>query len=410
MATLRQAAILCGGLGTRLGALTATTPKPLLPAGDRPFIAWVIRELMRFGVTDVKLLTGHLADAVQDALPAIRRTLPAELRIECIEEPVPAGTGGALRHAAASLDASFLLCNGDSLLDANLARMLAEAAADGPDVTGRIVLRALPDASRYGVVMMDGDRVTDFAERPPPGSPGLINAGIYRLDRRVAESVEPVCSLERDVLPALARAGWLRGTVLDGYFIDIGVPDDFARAQTEVPARLGNRPALFLDRDGVINVDHGWVGTRDRWEWNGDAREAIAYATDAGWHVFVVTNQSGVARGHYGEEDVRALHAWMADAVRAACGTVDDVRYCPFHPEGTVPAYARVSDWRKPAPGMILDLLRAWQVSPDRAVLIGDQPTDLATAAAAGIASVAYTGGSVLSLVRQIISDGPPST
>ena len=216
--------------------------------------------------------------------------------------------------------------------------------------------------------------------------------------------------MERDVLPALARAGRLRGTVLDGYFIDIGVPDDFARAQTEIPARLGNRPALFLDRDGVINVDHGWVGTRDRWAWNGDAREAIAYATDTGWHVFVVTNQSGVARGHYGEDDVRALHAWMENAIRAEGGTVDDIRYCPFHPEGTVPAYTRVSDWRKPAPGMILDLLRAWQVSPDRAVLIGDQPTDFAAAAAAGVASVAYGGGSVLALVRQVISDGPPST
>ena len=144
-----------------------------------------------------------------------------------------------------------------------------------------------------------------------------------------------------DILPRLAARGALRGTVSEGYFRDIGVPEDYASAQQEIP-RVLRRRALILDRDGVINVDHGYVGSRDRFEWMAGAREAIRDATDAGWHVFVVTNQSGVARGHYDEAAVAALHDWMIDEVRRAGGTIDDIRYCPFHPDAVVPAYRRV--------------------------------------------------------------------
>jgi D,D-heptose 1,7-bisphosphate phosphatase len=404
LATVRQCAILVGGLGTRLGALTASLPKPLLPCGDRPFLAWLLRELSRFGVTDVVLLSGHLSAEITASLAGIAAGLPIRLRLSCSAEPSPAGTGGALLHARHLLDERFLLVNGDSLLDGNLAALLADAANDGPDVIGRLALRALPDASRYGVVTLDGDRVTAFAERPAAGVPGTINAGtinagIYLLRRDILDHLAPVCSLERDVLPRLAAAGALRGTPIEGWFIDIGIPADLACAQHSLPTRL-HRPALFLDRDGVINRDLGYVGSRERFHWTDTALAGIRAATDAGWHVFVVTNQSGVARGHYGEDDVRALHAWMADEVRRAGGTIDDVRYCPFHLDAALPAYRQHSDWRKPAPGMLLDLIRAWELDPAACVLIGDQPTDLQAAAAAGVGGHLLCDGDLCGLVK----------
>ena len=285
------------GLARRLGALTATTPKPILPCGGRPFLFWLLREFVRFGVTDFLLLTGHLSAEIERAAAEIQAALPRPARITLSEEPIRAGTGGAVFHARDQLQDRFLLCNGDSLFDCNVSKLLADAATDGPEVTGRIVLRRLDDASRYGVVEIDGDRVTAFRERPPPGTGGTINGGIYLFNRSLIRHLQPACSLEADILPVLARAGSLRGTLGDGYFRDIGVPEDFARAQTEIPALL-QRKALFLDRDGVLNVDHGYVGSRDRFEWVDGALDAIRYATQAGWHVFIVTNQSGVARGY----------------------------------------------------------------------------------------------------------------
>jgi D,D-heptose 1,7-bisphosphate phosphatase len=396
--TIRQCAVLVGGLGTRLGPATATTPKPLLTVGDRPFLAWLLREVARYGITDVLLLTGHLSEVLQASLQGLRERLPQAMTLAVSEEPVRAGTGGALHHAREHLHDNFLLLNGDSLFDCDLAPLLTPE----PGVMGRLALRRLADASRYGVVELEGDRVTAFRERPAPGSPGLINGGIYRLDRRVVDRTAPMCSLERDVLPGLARDGLLRGTESAGWFIDIGIPPDLERAQSELPRRLA-RPALFLDRDGVCNIDHGWVGTRDRFEWMPGAKAAIRLAHAHGWHVFVVTNQSGVARGLYDEAAVQDLHRWMLEEALHAGGTIDDVRYCPFHPEAAMPAYRRSSSWRKPEPGMILDLLRAWDLNPGRCALVGDQATDMAAAAAAGVAGYLFPGGDLAEFVRPIL-------
>jgi len=398
--TVRQCAVLVGGLGTRLGAATARTPKPMLTVRDRPFLAWLLREALRYGITDVLLLTGHLSEVVQDGLQALRAELPRPVTLTISQEPIRAGTGGALFHAREHLQDSFMLLNGDSLFDCDLA--LALARAEEPQVLGRLMLRRAADASRYGVVEISADRITAFRERPEPGRPGLINGGVYRLDRRVVDRTTAVCSLERDVLPDLAREGLLRGTTSDGWFIDIGIPSDLARAQHELPRRLA-RPALFLDRDGVCNVDHGWVGTQERFEWMPGAKGALRMAHARGWHVFIVTNQAGVARGLYDEAAVQDLHTWMQDEALRAGGTIDDFRYCPFHPDAIVPAYRRVSSWRKPAPGMILDLLRTWQLDPARCVLIGDRATDMAAAAAAGVAGHLFPGGDLAEFVRPIL-------
>jgi D-glycero-D-manno-heptose 1,7-bisphosphate phosphatase len=399
---VRQCAVLVGGLGSRLGSLTADTPKPLLPCGDRPFLAWLMREFVRFGVEEFVLLAGHRGEQVAAAVDALQAALPREARIVVVREPMRAGTGGAVFQAREQLANRFLLCNGDSLFDCNLAGLLRDGWVDGTASVGRMLLHRMDDASRYGVVEFDGKSVTAFA-RPSDGSAGTVNAGIYLFDRSLIVELSPVCSLEADILPRLAERGALRGTMGEGYFRDIGTPEDYALAQHEIPRVLGRR-ALILDRDGVVNVDHGYVGSRDRFEWMPGALEAIRAATDAGWHVFVVTNQSGVARGLYDETAVAALHSWMIDEVRHAGGTIDDIRYCPFHPDAVVAAYRRISDWRKPAPGMLLDLMRAWELDAARCVLVGDQPTDMAAAAAAGIEGRQFIGGNLAEFVRPILS------
>jgi D,D-heptose 1,7-bisphosphate phosphatase len=401
--TVRQCAVLAGDMGTRFGVLTERTPRPFLAGGDRPFLAWLLREFVRFGVAEFVLLAGHHAEEIEARAQELVALLPRKARIVLSQEPVGAATGGALFHARDLLDERFLVCNGNSLFDCNLARLLCAGNADEIDTAGRMLLRWMDDASRHGVATLEGDRVTALNDRPHASDGGLVNAGVYLLDRRVVDDLSPACSLEADILPRLAARGALRGTVSEGYFCDIGIAEDCASAQQEIP-RLLRRRALLLDRDGVINVDHGYVGSRDRFEWMSGAREAMRDATDAGWHVFVVTNQSGVARGHYDEASVTVLHDWMIDEVRRAGGTVDDIRYCPFHPDAVVPAYRCVSDWRKPAPGMLLDLLRAWELDAARCVLIGDKDIDMAAARAAGITGIRFPGGNLADFVRQILN------
>ena len=212
-------------------------------------------------------------------------------------------------------------------------------------------------------------------------------------------------SLESDILPRLVSLGALRGYRYFGFFIDIGVPKSLAAAAELVPNHR-RRPAVFLDRDGVLNLDHGYVHAPYQVEWVRGAKQGVKLLNDAGYYLFVVTNQAGVAKGLYREETLGALHRWMAEELAAVGASIDDWRYCPYHPEGSVAEYRLVHDWRKPNPGMLTDLIAHWPIERKGSFLVGDKVSDIEAAEAAGIPGYLFEGGDLGAFLQERLQIG----
>jgi D-glycero-D-manno-heptose 1,7-bisphosphate phosphatase len=165
------------------------------------------------------------------------------------------------------------------------------------------------------------------------------------------------------------------------------------------------RPAAFLDRDGVINVDHGYVFRTGDLDFTPSAIEGIRLLNQAGYPVLVVTNQSGVARGLYGLAEVEAFHAHLNAMLAEAGAHIDAFYSCPFHPDGTVAEFAIDHDDRKPGPGMIRRAMREWDVGAEGSFLIGDKQSDIDAATAAGLRSrlIAPNVGDLAAAVRSFL-------
>lgn len=146
-----------------------------------------------------------------------------------------------------------------------------------------------------------------------------------------------------------------------------------------------NRPALFLDRDGVINVDHAYVCRPENFEFIDGIFELCRTARQLGYLIFVVTNQAGIGRGYYTEQDFLDLTGWMCEIFKAQGIAIDKVYYCPSHPEYGVGQYKVDSPFRKPAPGMLLQAAEEFGVDLARSVLVGDKETDIQAGIAAGV-------------------------
>jgi D-glycero-D-manno-heptose 1,7-bisphosphate phosphatase len=162
--------------------------------------------------------------------------------------------------------------------------------------------------------------------------------------------------------------------------------------------------AVIFDRDGVLNVDHGYVGQVDRLVWMAGARAALKRLNAAGVLVLVATNQSGVARGFFDEDAVDQVHAAMQADLASVGARIDQFYVCPFLPEAVIPAYAHPDHPdRKPNPGMILKAMADWGLDPKAVILVGDKESDLQAAARAGIAAALFGGGD---LERFLVSHG----
>lgn len=399
-----QAVVLVGGKGTRLGALTANTPKPLMPLDDKTvFLDEVLFDIARHGFDDIILAAGHFGEQFVERYHE-KSLRGAQLRV--VVEPYPCGTGGALKGLEAMLAPTFLFVNGDTAFDINLRRLDALLGRNSGALAA-LALRRVNDAGRYGSVTLDQDRILAFHEKraQADSAGGLINGGIGLFRREIVDYIDTYpCSIETQVYPLLCAQNRLCGGEFSGYFIDIGLLDTLNQARADLPLRR-YRPAVFFDRDGVINQDKGYTHKVEDLVFIHGAVAAIREVNDCGALAIVVTNQAGVARGLYGPDAVQRFHQAMAEQLARQGAHIDAFYSCMHHPDAVVPAYWHPNHPdRKPNPGMILRAMAEWPIDPGTSQLIGDMASDIEAARQAGVAGHLFDGGDLARFTTPLLA------
>ena len=377
-----EAIILAGGLGTRLSGVIGEIPKCMAPVAGKPFLQYQLEWLSRFDIGHVVLSVGYLREQVMDFVKA--HAWPFSITFAVEKEPL--GTGGGIRLALSKCKGKqVFVLNGDTYYDVDLASMTFTAPVT-------LALKPMRDFDRYGSVDWGGDLVNAFREKEYCAE-GLINGGVYAIDRSTLDmSLFPKnFSFEREVLEPLADYGLVAGELQEGYFIDIGVPDDYARAQRELPeiqavlkasdaVLSAEADTLFLDRDGVVNrwLPGDYVRTWDQFAFLPGILESLRKWAAKFRHIIVVSNQRGVGKGTMTQAELDAVHARMLDEITRAGGRIDAIYTCT--------ELEKDHPMRKPQPGMFLAACRDFpDIVPERSVMLGDSDYDRAFAANCGM-------------------------
>lgn len=377
---LKQALILAGGLGKRLGEKSKNCPKPMQLINQEPFLNNIIWNLKRHDITDIILSIGYLPERFKEYYGTGQNF---EVKIRFVQEDKPAGTAGAIKLCESFLDDYFLLMNGDTLFDINF-HDLAITFNNGK--IGHLALNFVDDTSRYGEVKLSGKEIIEFREKSQNNS-GYINSGVAIFHKRLINFIsDQDSSLEKDVYPKMIDKKLLSAKKYKSFFLDIGIPFTLSEAQSLIP-KWRSKSALLLDRDGVINIDFGYVHSMNNFKWISGAKETIKMANDLGILVIVITNQAGIARGIYSERQFKLFSKEINNELKDFGAHIDATYFCPHHPTEGINKYKINCKCRKPKNGLIKKAILDWKLQKRKCFLIGDKESDIIAAKKSGIES-----------------------
>jgi len=397
-----QAVILAGGRGTRLAAVLGNAPKPTVPMLGTPSLARQIALLAAQGIRDVLLLVGHRQEVIR-AHFGDGSAFGVALRYRADDPPL--GTAGGLLSARDVLAPRFVVLFGDALLDVDFARAIGWHVAHKADVTLFVHPNDYPHDSDLVEVRAD-DRVTALAPCPHPAGRSfhnLVNAAVYVVERAAIANLptpDRHADIARQLIPALVASGRrVYAYRTTEYVKDIGTPERLAEGERALASghvtrcRLDAlRPAVFLDRDGTLNIDTGWIDRPERLTLTAGAGAAVRRINKAGVFAVVVTTQPVVARGDCSEATLDTIHARLETLLGHERAYLDTILFCPHHPDGGFagerPDLKIGCDCRKPAPGLVRRAAATLPIDLIASCVIGDTARDVGLARNAGIPSV----------------------
>ena len=408
MKNIDVAVIMAGGKGSRLRSITNDEiPKPMVPVDGKPLLEYQVEKLKSYGIKKIVMIVGHLGEKIVDHF---KDGKDFGVEIDYIFEKEPLGTAGAFYYLKDKIDAKdFMLVFGDVFFDMDFDRMEDFHFKNSALTT----LLAHPNGHPYDsdlIRMDDKGRVIGFDSKHNVRDywyDNMVNAGMYIINRKLLDLVkEPVkTDFEKDILANQVKIGAnIYAYHTPEYVKDVGTVDRINATVEELKSGLiqsknlkNKQRAIFIDRDGTINVSKGFISKADDLELIPGTIDAIKAINKSGALAIVITNQPVIARGECSFEELHNIHNKLKTLLGEKGAFVDDIFYCPHHPdkgfEGEVPELKFDCECRKPKTGMIDEAVEKYNIDLSKSYMVGDSTMDLETARNAGVKSVLVDTG-----------------
>lgn len=415
------AVIQAGGQGTRMRELTKDLiPKPMLMLNGKPMIQWQIENISKYGIYEFVLIVGHLGDKIQKYFEDGKRF---GVHIRYIEESTPLGSAGALYYLKDRIwTDNFLLVYGDVMFYLDWNRMMEFHEYNRSKATLLVHPNAHPFDS--DIVVLDKNnhvkRIDSKLNKRNFWYENCVNAGLYILSSDILQGIEipGKLDLEKELLAPLMMQDQVYGYRTPEYVKDAGTPERFLKVEKEQTAGVWERKCLnrkqrcvFLDRDGTLNQYKGLIYQEDQLVLEDGAAEAVRLLNEEGYLAIVITNQPVVARGMCDIEDVNRIHRKLQVLLGEQGAYMDDLVFCPHHPDKGYPdenpRYKITCNCRKPAIGMIEQMVEKYNIDLSQSYLIGDSTVDIQAGVNAKVRTILiHTGQAGRDGKFKVIPDG----